>query len=207
MHREVATSAQCVYSRRVIPQEPLPEGWIPERDLSYEEGDKLDEILFRGEAPPVGARARWSVIKNERTGERAWLRMHGGTTAAVTGLVFVPEQQNTRIINRSVRSIPLAAIELASQEENLRLRRQLEQDLFHRQEDWKPSLPLGSPREVEDFHHRVALQFLDLKQRGFSRPVAQMAEINQRPLKTVQGWVTDARKKGLLPPGKRGRAG
>ena len=206
MHREVATSAQCVYSRIVIPQEPLPEGWTPDRDLSDDEGDALDRILFSEEQRnPAAPRARWSLIRNAQTGEKAWLRLFEQGEAGVTALVFTPRSIDSRIINRSVRSIPLAAIELSLQEQSQRRRRQLDHRLFDK--DWDPDEPVGNPRETNHFYERVALQFLSLKENGEARPVARMAEINQRPLKTVQGWVTDTRKKGLLPPGKRGRAG
>ena len=42
---------------------------------------------------------------------------------------------------------------------------------------------------------------------GESNPTARMAEISRVPLSTAQGWVARARAKGLLPPGRRGRAG
>ena len=34
-----------------------------------------------------------------------------------------------------------------------------------------------------------------------------MAQLNGVALSTAQGWVTKARERGLLPPGRRGRAG
>jgi hypothetical protein len=190
----------------MIPQEPLPEGWKPDKDLTDEEGLALDRLLFAGERPEERARARWSLIKNDSTGERAWLRIYGSSAAAVTAFIFAPGEIDERVNNRSVRAVPLAAIELAIQEDEQLRRRKLDNRLGFF-EGWSVSDPLGNPREVENFYRRVAIQFLDIKRMGIERPVARMAEINHRPLKTVQGWVTEARKRGLLPPGKPGRAG
>lgn len=193
----------------MIPSDPLPKDWAPERDLSFEEGSSLDQILFGKPTPepPHDVRARWSVVRNEVTGERAWLRVHNRGEAKITGLIFTPESMSDRLVNRSIRSIPLAAIELAVQEDSQRGIGLLKQRLFHGDEEWSPLEHLGNPREVEHFYDRVALQFLELKKQGADRPVARMAEINARPIKTVQGWVTEARKRRLLPPGKPGRAG
>lgn len=41
---------------------------------------------------------------------------------------------------------------------------------------------------------------------GELNPTAKMAEISRVPLPTAQGWVACYRTKGLLPPGRRGRA-
>lgn len=38
-------------------------------------------------------------------------------------------------------------------------------------------------------------------------PSATMADISGVALSTAQGWVTRARARGLLPPGRQGRAG
>ena len=40
-----------------------------------------------------------------------------------------------------------------------------------------------------------------------ARPAARIAEANRVPLKTVHGWVAEARKRKLLPPGRQGKAG
>lgn len=191
----------------MIPSEPLPKDWIPDRDLTFEEGSALDLLLFGKSTPepPEDVRAKWSLIRNEVTNETAWLRVHNRGEAKITALIFTPQDMGERIVNRSVRSLPLAAIELSIQEDSQRSRRVLMKHLSG--DDWQPSQPVGNPREVERFSERVALQFLELKKRGHERPVAKMAEINARPLKTVQGWVSSARKQGLLPPGKPGRAG
>ena len=50
-------------------------------------------------------------------------------------------------------------------------------------------------------------QYKRLPRDGDRNPSATMAQINGVALSTAQGWVTKARDRGLLPPGRRGRAG
>ena len=73
---------------------------------------------------------------------------------------------------------------------------------------WRHLLkPLGDPKKVADFYEMVALQHGRLTQQGDGNPSATLAELNGVALSTAQGWVTKARERGLLPPGRRGRAG
>ena len=67
--------------------------------------------------------------------------------------------------------------------------------------------PLGDPKRTPDFYELVALQHGRLTARGDRNPSATMAEISDVALSTAQGWVAKARARGLLPPGRRGRAG
>ena len=67
--------------------------------------------------------------------------------------------------------------------------------------------PLGDPKKVADFYELVALQHGQLTRQGDRNQSATMAEINGVALSTAQGWITKARERGLLPPGRRGRAG
>ncbi|RGE17901.1 hypothetical protein, partial [Leucobacter sp. wl10] len=67
--------------------------------------------------------------------------------------------------------------------------------------------PLGNPKRTPDFYEVVALQHTRLVDDGEPNPTARMAELSRVPLSTAQGWVARARRKGLLPPGRRGRAG
>jgi hypothetical protein len=39
------------------------------------------------------------------------------------------------------------------------------------------------------------------------RPIVDLAEANEVPLTTAQRWVKEARRRELLPPGRRGKAG
>lgn len=67
--------------------------------------------------------------------------------------------------------------------------------------------PIGTPRSNPMFYECVALQHWALRQLGESNPTRRMVEINNAPLSTVQSWVTGARKRGYLSPGRPGRAG
>ena len=67
--------------------------------------------------------------------------------------------------------------------------------------------PLRDPKKTPDFYELVALQHGRLTREGDRNPSATMAQINGVALSTAQGWVTKARDRGLLPPGRRGRAG
>lgn len=67
--------------------------------------------------------------------------------------------------------------------------------------------PLGDPKKTLDFYELVALQHGRLAGRGDPNPSATMANISGVAVKTAQGWVTRARARGLLPPGRQGRAG
>ena len=65
----------------------------------------------------------------------------------------------------------------------------------------------GTGKTDPDFYERVALQHGQLVKQGDRNPTATMAEINGVALTTAQGWVAKTRNRGLLPPGRRGRAG
>lgn len=67
--------------------------------------------------------------------------------------------------------------------------------------------PLRDPKRTPDFYEVVALQHTRLIDDGEPNLTARMAEISRVPLSTAQGWVAQARSNGLLPPGRRGRAG
>lgn len=67
--------------------------------------------------------------------------------------------------------------------------------------------PLGDPKKTPDFYQLVALQHGHLSRKGDKNLSTTMAEINGVALSTAQGWITKARERGLLPPGRRGRAG
>ncbi len=66
-----------------------------------------------------------------------------------------------------------------------------------------------APRSPGDqtYDELVALQHGRLSANGDPNPSATMAELNGVALSTAQGWVAKARTRGLLPPGRRGRAG
>jgi hypothetical protein len=64
----------------------------------------------------------------------------------------------------------------------------------------------GVARKPDDFYRRVAQAYSWLAGRT-PRPAAELAERNDVPLSTVHRWIKEARRRGLLGPGRPGRAG
>ncbi|WP_322769648.1 hypothetical protein [Frankia sp. Cr1] len=58
----------------------------------------------------------------------------------------------------------------------------------------------------EDFFQTVAAAYKDAVDKGASpgRLIADEADVS---LRTAQGWIADARRRGFLPPARQGRAG
>jgi hypothetical protein len=199
------------YRRGVLIEDSdLPEGWrvVP---TSTDESERLEAALTSPEDLEYRdpERFQWVRIRHQETGEVAWLRIHSGEAKSVTisGIVFMPPHPGDRVNNRTLRALPLAGIE---NDASSRRVRQLILAAFTNREadvDWSPLEPLGNPRTALNFYSRVGVQFMALKEAGEERPVARMVEINDRPAKTVQGWVTEARRRGFLPPGRQGKAG
>ena len=56
------------------------------------------------------------------------------------------------------------------------------------------------------FYEAVAAAYRSLVATS-SRPIVDLAEANGVPVTTAQRWVKEARRRGLLPPGRVGKAG
>src|SRR5512132_1118934 len=56
------------------------------------------------------------------------------------------------------------------------------------------------------FYQRLAVIYSSLAQRS-NRPAVVLAERNEVPVTTVHRWVKEARRRGFLPPGQKGRRG
>jgi hypothetical protein len=56
------------------------------------------------------------------------------------------------------------------------------------------------------FYREVAASYLELAQQGRG-PARLLAERHDVPVSTVHRWVKEARRRGLLPPGRAGKAG
>ncbi len=68
-------------------------------------------------------------------------------------------------------------------------------------------LPIPTSKRFPDsFYERLAVLYLEAAGQGDS-PVMDLAEANDRPYKTVAAWVREARRRGMLPPGRAGKAG
>jgi hypothetical protein len=76
-----------------------------------------------------------------------------------------------------------------------------------RQRRNKAKVPVPEGRKYPDsFYLKVAAAYLELAADG-GRPAAEMAEANDVPMTQVHRWVKEARRRGLLPPGRPGKAG
>ena len=66
------------------------------------------------------------------------------------------------------------------------------------------SAPAG--RKPDPFYREVANQYGQLVATS-NRPAAEMAELHGIPVTTVHRWVKEARRRGFLGPGRKGRRG
>ena len=72
-----------------------------------------------------------------------------------------------------------------------------------------PSEVLGQKHERargDEFYETVAKTYRHLSA-VTKRPVAELAEANEVPPTTAHRWVKEARRRGMLPPGRPGKAG
>ncbi|MGF3056532.1 hypothetical protein [Microbacterium sp. YY-01] len=197
----VAIDAALRYDRRVYPT-PGPDG-----DLTgYNDGRD----------------GRWFLIQHVQSSTRVLLRLQRQYVllqepmgeVRITGIVYLPEQAGDPVASPMLRNLPTSRIEAAIN------RRQFAVTGTTRFEGGTLTMPsgrilrstevmkpLGNPKRTPDFYEVVALQHTLLVDDGEPNPTARMAEISRVPLSTAQGWVARARSKGLLPPGRRGRAG
>jgi hypothetical protein len=73
--------------------------------------------------------------------------------------------------------------------------------------DDTPRTPLGRPggQDPDEFYRRVADAYLELS-RSTSKPAVAIAAEADVPVATARRWIFEARRRGALPPGQRGRA-
>ena len=165
---------------------------------------------------------RWFLIQHVESSTRVLLRLQRQYVMSeepkgevrITGIVYLPEWAGDPVASPMLRNLPTSRIEAAIN------RRQFTVTGATRFEGGTLTMPsgrilrseevmqpLGNPKRIADFYEVVALQHTQLVDDGETNPTAKMAEISRVPLSTAQGWVARARAKGLLPPGRRGRAG
>jgi hypothetical protein len=189
------------------------EDWIDnapglDRELRSEHGN-LDE-------------GRWLLIQHIETGMRVLLRLQRQVRVyegrmgevRISGVAHLPFFAGDPVTSQLLRELPTAKIEAAI---NKRLFAVSGATRFQEGKITLPSgrtlrsrdvlQPLGDPRRTPDFYEVVALQHTRLAEDGDPNPTATMARLSEVALSTAQGWVAKARARGLLPPGRRGRAG
>lgn len=215
----------------------LPDGWhlasrFPgERDDDVSE--QIDAILGYNDQAVTNADrqtqldseanetidGRWRYIEHTSTATRVLIRLQRQTFAVpeevrITGVIYLPWRPGDPITSQLLRELPTARIEASINKRLFAMKRAetitggkivlpsgrkvSERDLLK---------PLGDPKKEPDFYELVALQHGRLAGQGDPNPSATMADISGVALSTAQGWVTRARARGLLPPGRQGRAG
>lgn len=165
---------------------------------------------------------RWYLIQHVETSTRVLLRLQQQNILGqrpmgeirITGITYLPEWAGDPVASPILRELPTSKIEAAIN------RRRFAVTGTTRFQEGRLTLPsgrtlqssevmrpLGDPKRTPDFYELIALQHSRLTDDGDLNPTATMARISNVPLSTAQGWVARARRKGLLPPGRRGRAG
>jgi hypothetical protein len=221
----------------LIRPEDLPGGWhLPTRfpgERSDDASPQIDKVLGYDDRATVGsgsaqpgseqdeiADGRWRYIEHAESHTRVFIRLQRQTYAVpeevrITGVVYLPWRPGDPITSKLLRELPTAQIEAAINKRLFAMKREhtvtggkivlpsgrklVERDLLK---------PLGgTAKQDTDFYERVALQHGRLTQQGDKNPSATIARINGVALTTAQGWVAKARARGLLPAGRRGRAG
>ena len=221
----------------LLVQNDLPEGWhLPSRFPGERDDDAsgdIDRILGYNEQLVSDEHrqaeqdfeqnekvdGRWRYIEHAATATRVFIRLQRQTFSVleevrITGVVYLPWRPGDPITSQLLRELPTARIEAAINQRLFAMKRVeaitggkivlpsgrkvSERDLLK---------PLVDPKRTPDFYELVALQHGRLTQQGDKNPSATMAQISSVALSTAQGWITKARDRGLLPPGRRGRAG
>ena len=65
----------------------------------------------------------------------------------------------------------------------------------------------GRRGHPDSFYEQIAREYLSLRASGRTNPTAEIAKAHYVSRNTAAGWVSGARKRGNLPPGRPGRAG
>ncbi|TFD79406.1 hypothetical protein [Cryobacterium fucosi] len=215
----------------------LPDGWyLPSRfpgERDDDASEQIDGVLGYNDGVATDSQqetqsasdenetidGRWRYLEHEATHTRVMIRLQRQLLAVpeeirITGVIYLPWRPGDPITSQLLRELPTARIEAAINKRLFAMKRTetitggkivlpsgrkvSERDLLK---------PLGDPKKVPDFYEMVALQHGRLTQQGDINPSATMAQLSGVALSTAQGWITKARDRGLLPPGRRGRAG
>ena len=221
----------------LLTRNDLPEGWhLVDRSPSERDDDiseQIDAILsYNDQIVTAEHRAaeltsdanstldgRWHSIVHVGTATRVMIRLQRQMFAVpeevrITGVVYLPWRPGDPVTSHLLRELPTARIEAAINKRLFAMKRtstitggRITLPSGRRIAERDVLKPLGDPKRVPDFYELVALQHGRLAREGDRNPSATVARINGVALSTAQGWVTKARDRGLLPPGRRGRAG
>ncbi len=221
----------------LLVQDDLPAGWyLPSRFPGERADDASDQIdaalgyddqVLNGEDQRAQVDSeqnetidgRWRYIEHEATRTRVFIRLQRQLLAVpeevrITGVVYLPWRPGDPITSQLLRELPTARIEAAINKRLFAMKRtstitggKVELPSGRKVAERDLLKPLGDPKQTPDFYELVALQHGRLTASGDTNPSAAMATISGVALSTAQGWITKARTRGLLPPGRRGRPG
>lgn len=216
----------------LLSEADLPGGWyLPTRfpgERQDDASDEIDRVLgyddwtrgdTSGSEQNETVDGRWRYIEHTSTHTRVMIRLQRQTYATpeevrITGVIYLPWRPGDPITSHLLRELPTAKIEAAINKRLFAMKRvatvtgnKIVLPSGRKVSDRDLLKPLGNPKQVPDFYELVALQHGKLSGQGDENPSATMADINGVALSTAQGWVAKARSRGLLPPGRRGRAG
>ena len=217
----------------LLTQADLPAGWHLAARFPGERSDdasgEIDRVLGYDDQVAGGddadseqheaAEGRWRYIEHEATATRVMIRLQRQLYATpeevrITGVIYLPWRPGDPITSHLLRELPTAKIEAAINNRLFAMKRvttvtgdKIILPSGRKVSDRELLKPLGNPKRVPDFYELVALQHGKLSGQGDENPSATMAQVNGVALSTAQGWVAKARSRGLLPPGRRGRAG
>jgi hypothetical protein len=221
----------------LLDQTDLPPGWYLPRRFPGERDDdasgEIDRVLGYYDQVTTNDQqqaqleseqnetmdGRWRYIDHESTRTRVLIRLQRAPYVVpdevrITGVIYLPWQPGAPITSQHLRELPTARIEAAINKRLFAINRvrtitkgKVELPSGRKINERELLKPLSDPKQTPDFYDLVALQHGRLTSQGDTNPSATMAEINSVALSTAQGWITKARTRGLLPPGRRGRAG
>ncbi|WP_123916499.1 hypothetical protein [Georgenia muralis] len=221
----------------LLVQDDLPAGWhLPNRfpgERADDASGEIDALLGyddqtvdeeqrqarMGSEQNETVDGRWRYIEHTATATRVYLRLQRQLFGVpeevrITGVVYLPWRPGDPITSQLLRELPTARIEAAINQRLFAMKRattltggKIELPSGRKIAERDLLKPLGDPKQTPDFYELVALQHGRLTANGDANPSATMAELSGVALSTAQGWVAKARARGLLPPGRRGRAG
>ncbi|KAE8764684.1 hypothetical protein [Georgenia thermotolerans] len=221
----------------LLVQDDLPAGWhLPNRFPGERPDDasaEIDALLGyddqtvddeqrqarMGSEQNETVDGRWRYIEHTATATRVYIRLQRQLLnvpeeVRITGVVYLPWRPGDPITSQLLRELPTARIEAAINQRLFAMKRthtltggKIELPSGRKIAERDLLKPLGDPKQTPDFYELVALQHGRLTANGDTNPSATMAELSGVALSTAQGWVAKARARGLLPPGRRGRAG
>ncbi|WP_157079007.1 hypothetical protein [Herbiconiux solani] len=192
----------------MLVDDDLPDGWrIIHSPMPN--GDEIERALIRSERADAVAHS-WDEIEREDNGQRVLLRMAPPEVedgrivndgAKVTAVVVLPDQSSDRVTAAQMR-FPLGQIEGAANRRNQAARPMIASLLGSI--DYEPPAPIGRPDGTDGFYARVAMLWRFYEEDP--NPTERLRQACGTSLPTAQRWVAEARRRRLLPPGRRGRA-